>query len=63
MSRVRIGQAEKLRTVHLVLDGKEKQGHAADRLGIGLVSIQQWICIIRAMAKVLFLLLRKRAFL
>ena len=48
MSRVRIGPAEKLLTVHLILDGKETQHHAADRLGISTASIQQWICIYKS---------------
>ena len=48
MSGNRIGPAEKLLTVHLILDGKETQGHAADRLGISRASIQQWICIYKS---------------
>ena len=59
MSRVRIGPAEQLLTVHLILDGKGTQSHAADRLGISRALLQQWICIYKSgMAKVLFLLLR-----
>ena len=48
MSIRRIGPAEKLLTVHLILDGKETQSHAADRLGINRASIQQWICIYKS---------------
>ena len=48
MSKARIGPAEKLLTVHLILDGKETQHHAADRLGISISSIQQWICIFKS---------------
>lgn len=38
MSGNRIGLAEKLLTVHQILDGKETQGHAAERLGINVCS-------------------------
>ena len=48
MSGNRIGLAEKLLTVHQILDGKETQGHAAERLGISKASIQQWICIYKS---------------
>ena len=45
MSKIRIEPAEKLRTVHLILDGKETQQHVAKRLGIRKSAIQQWMCI------------------
>ena len=48
MSRGRIGPAEKLRTVQFILEDKETQHHAADRLGISKASIQQWICIYKS---------------
>ena len=48
MSGNRIGPAEKLLTVHLILDGKETQSHAADRLGISRALLQQWICIYKS---------------
>ena len=48
MSGNRIGLAEKLLTVHQILDGKETQGHAAERLGISKAAIQQWICIYKS---------------
>ena len=48
MSGNRIGLAEKLLTVHQILDGKETQGHAAERLGISKASMQQWICIYKS---------------
>jgi len=44
MSKSKIDPAEKLHTVHLILEGKETFGHAADRLGISPTSIPQWIC-------------------
>ena len=48
MPRVRSGPAEKLLTVHLILDGKETQSHAADRLGIRKALIQEWISIYKS---------------
>jgi len=48
MSKDRIGPTEKLQTVHLILNGKESQTHAASRLGIRQSSIQQWICIYKS---------------
>ena len=45
MSKSNIDPAEKLRTVHQILDGKETQHHAASRLEISWTSIQQWISI------------------
>ena len=45
MSKNKINPLEKLLTIHLILEGKESQNHAADRLGISLSSIQQWISI------------------
>ena len=55
MSMVRIEPAEKLRTVHLILDGKETQHRAADRLRISIASIQQWICIYKSEGEGAFL--------
>lgn len=43
MFKRKIDPAEKLRTVHLILDGKETKRHAAARLGISPNSIPQWI--------------------
>ena len=43
MSMSKIDPVEKLQTIRLILEGKETQRHAADRLGIRLPSIQQWI--------------------
>ena len=48
MSKVRIEPEEKLLTVRRILDGKETQVHAADRLGIRQSSVQQWICIYKS---------------
>lgn len=48
MSGSKIYPAEKLQTVHWILDGKESLCHAADRLGIHLSSIQQWISIYKS---------------
>ena len=45
MSMSKIDPVEKLQTIRLILEGKETQRHAADRLGIRLPSIQQWISI------------------
>ena len=45
MSKNKINPLEILLTIHLILEGKESQNHAADRLGISLSSIQQWISI------------------
>jgi transposase-like protein len=41
----KIDPVEKLQTIRLILEGKETQRHAADRLGIRRPSIQQWISI------------------
>ncbi len=48
MSINKIDPAEKLQTVHLILEGKETQRHAAKRLGISFPSIQQWIWIYKS---------------
>ncbi|MBO7354687.1 MAG: helix-turn-helix domain-containing protein [Lachnospiraceae bacterium] len=48
MSKNKINPLEKLLTIHLILEGKESQNHAADRLGISLSSIQQWISIYKS---------------
>ena len=45
MSMSKIDPVEKLQTIRLILEGKETQRHAADRLGIRRPSIQQWISI------------------
>ena len=55
MSFNKIDPAEKLHTVHLILEGKETQRHAAERLGIRLPSIQQWICIYKSEGEGAFL--------
>jgi hypothetical protein len=38
---VGIEPTEKLKTVDLVLDGKEMQRYAADRLGVRIATVQQ----------------------
>ena len=48
MSKFKIEPEEKLYTVHQILDGKESQRSAADRLGVRLASIQQWISIYKS---------------
>ena len=48
MSKVRIEPAEKILTVHLIIDGKETLRHAAARLGVNFSSIRQWICIYKS---------------
>ena len=48
MANKTIDPAEKLRTVHQILDGKELQSHAASRLGIRMSSLQQWISIYKS---------------
>ena len=55
MSIRKIDPAEKLQTVHLILDGKETQCHASGRLGVALSSIQQWICIYKSEGEGAFL--------
>ena len=55
MSGSKIYPAEKLQTVHWILDGKESLCHAADRLGIHLSSIQQWISIYKSEGEDAFL--------
>lgn len=47
MSKVRIEPAEKLLTLHLILEGKETQHHAVERMEISIASIQQWTCIFK----------------
>ena len=55
MSKYKIEPNEKLSTVHLILDGKETQCHAADRLGVRLASVQQWISIYKSNGEGAFL--------
>ena len=48
MSINKINPAEKLQTVHLILEGKETQRHARTRLGVSLDALQQWIRIYKS---------------
>ena len=43
MSKYKIDPNEKIMTVKRILDRKESQRHAAARLGVGIISVQQWI--------------------
>lgn len=43
MSKYKIDPDEKIMTVKGILDGKETQRHAAARLGVAPISVQQWI--------------------
>lgn len=45
MSKYKIEPDEKIRTVEVILNGKETQRHAAARLGVAPISVQQWIAI------------------
>ena len=45
MSKYKIEPDEKIRTVEGILNGKETQRHAAARLGVAPISVQQWIAI------------------
>ena len=45
MSKYKIDPDEKIKTVKSILDGKETKRHAAARLGVAPISVQQWIAI------------------
>ena len=62
MSKSNIDPAEKLRTVHQILDGKETQHHAASRLEISWTSIQQWISIYQSEGEGAFLVTRNKRY-
>ena len=55
MSINRINPAEKLQTVHLILEGKETLRHARTRLGVSLDALQQWIRIYKSEGEGAFL--------
>ena len=55
MSINKITPAEKLQTVHLILEGKETQRHARARLGVSLDALQQWIRIYKSEGEGAFL--------
>ena len=55
MSKSKVSHSEKLQTVYLILEGKESLRHAADRLGISIASIQQWISIYKSEGEGAFL--------
>lgn len=45
MLKSKISPEEKLDSIHRIKSGKESMSHVADRLGVALASIQQWITI------------------
>ena len=51
----KIDPTEKLLTVHRILAGKERQCHAAARLGVRISSVQQWISVYRSEGEGAFL--------
>ena len=53
----KIHPAEKLNTVHQIIDGKETQIHAAARLGVRISTVQQWISVFKSDAEALSLFL------
>jgi len=62
MFKQKIGSEEKLITVHLILDGKESQRGAADRLGVCTASIQQWLCIYKSEGEGAFIAEKKKSY-
>jgi transposase-like protein len=56
MSKYKIHPEEKLSTVHRIIDGVETQRHAAQRLGVSLPSVQQWISIYKSDGEGAFLI-------
>ena len=48
MFKYKIEPTEKLQTVHMILDGIETQCHAAERLGVRISSVQQWISVYKS---------------
>lgn len=45
MSKSKINSEEKLYSIHRIKSGKESITHVADRLGVALASVQQWLTI------------------
>ena len=62
MSINKINPAEKLQTVHLILEGKETQRHARARLGVSLDALQQWIRIYKSEGEGAFLVTRYKQY-
>lgn len=62
MSKGKVDPSEKLSTVHQILEGKESQCHAADRLGIKLASIQQWISVYKSDGEGAFLVTKYKKY-
>ena len=62
MSINKITPAEKLQTVHLILEGKETQRHARARLGVSLDALQQWIRIYKSEGEGAFLVTRYKQY-
>ena len=62
MSINKINPAEKLQTVHLILEGKETQRHARARLRVSLDALQQWIRIYKSEGEGAFLVTRYKQY-
>ena len=62
MSINKINPAEKLQTVHLILEGKETLRHARTRLGGSLDALQQWIRINKSEGEGAFLVTRYKQY-
>ena len=58
----RIHPYEKLNTVHLILDGKETQTHAAARLGVRMSSVQQWVSVYKSDGEGAFFITRPKKY-
>ena len=62
MFKGKIDPTEKLLTVHRILAGKERQCHAAARLGVRISSVQQWISVYRSDGEGAFLVTSVRQY-
>lgn len=58
----KISPAEKLQTVQLIEDGRETQNHAADRLGVRISTVQQWISVYKSDGEGAFLITENKQY-
>ena len=58
----KISPAEKLQTVQLIEDGRETQTHAADRLGVRISTVQQWISVYKSDGEGAFLITENKQY-
>lgn len=58
----KIHPAEKLNTVHQIIDGKETQIHAAARLGVRISTVQQWISVFKSDGEGAFFVIKPKKY-